>query len=188
MVEAKKKRGIAAYLPLLFYIVPIALMVIPIFPCFKDSEYIFVAFSEGQGISAASVSMYQAVGLQGGAVAALFYIGLVFATGASIFGSMPVFLPKLLNTKYYRPVVSLSFFFAALSMSLSCVLLALGVEQTTADYFESVGRAVERTSGFLHADLTFFFEMVALPFVFLWWIWAALIDYRAYRQSKKEEA
>ena len=182
-MSEKSKETAARYLPLLFFLVPIVLIVLPFFVCFKDGEYTFVAIFDGQGISAGAVSMYQCFNYLGGFTAVAFYFALAVALGASIFGAMPAFKPQLLKTRFYRPIVLIAFGVAALAMILACVLLALGVEEKSAQYFASVGRDVERTSGFLHADLTFYFEMASPLIVFIWWGWAMAIDHRIAKKA-----
>ena len=182
MDEKKMKR--AQFLPLLFIIVPIFLLTVPVFACFKDGEYTYVYAAGGQGISAAAVSMYASYSYVGGFANVCFYIALAIAVAASIYGAMPAFMPQILSTKVYRPLVLGAFALSSIFMILAFVFLALGVERASAAYFESVGRNVEKTSAFLHADITFYFMMAAPFVVTVWWGWSMAIDYRL---SKKKD-
>lgn len=167
-------------IPLGFLVFPVVLFVLAAFPCFKDGDYVYVA----DGISASSTNMYGCYGYLGGFPVVAFYVSLVLMTITTLYGASLAFFLKLREIKWTRWILFAGFGLSAIFMTLASVLLVVGVEQVSASYLQSQGREVEKTSGFIHADLTFYLEM-ALPAMFwIWWGWSMAIDARA---SKKKD-
>ena len=172
------------FVPLLFWVFPLALFILPFFVCFKDGDYTFIAISGSQGISAASVSMYRCYGYVGGFGAVAFYFSIVLMAAAATIVTLTVFIPSLTKARFIHWVIFGCLGVSALMMIAAGFLLIQGVETATVQYFDIAGRQVEKTSGFSHADITFFLEFLLPVLTFAWWGWTMAVEHRLQKTAK----
>ena len=160
-------------LPLLLLLIPLAVFILPCFSGFKDGEWAYCHVDGQTGISAASVNLYQSFSYSALA-AAMFYAGL------SVMGCLAVFIvcycviPTLRKSPKCSLIVLLCFGLSAILILLGHIFLANHVQIASKTYFEAVGRKVDETPGFAHANIFFYVEMLLPVIATGWWGWTML--------------
>ena len=189
----ENKQGLFAYLkenfrfqPMLFLLLPIVLCVLASFPGWGSGKFAIVYFDASGPVEAGSVSLYEAFIRVGGLCQILFYLSLALSISVGIYGAIAAFAPKLRgNVSFFVPVL------CALTLSMAAgvwghLLLGFRVDAITTDYFLSIDQTVTKSHALTRASLTFILSGV-LPFlVWVWWIWAFILTFRARAKSREK--
>ena len=183
----KKIEARFSFPPLLFLLLPIALLIFPIFIGFKDPEYVYIYVNGKQGLSAA-ISLYRCFTIEGSVANGFFWLGLAFSFALGLFGIAASIFPTLREGKAIGIAGLAGLFGCAASMAIAHSLLTDHVEKVSQTYFETVERLVEPTSGYSHATIFFFLEMLLPAALFLWWLAIVLLSFKANKKAAKSAA
>lgn len=183
----KKVKARFSFPPLLFLLLPIALLIFPIFIGFKDPEYVYISVNGKQGLSAA-ISLYRCFSIEGSVANGFFWLGLAFSFALGLFGIAASIFPTLREGKAIGIAGLVGLFGCAAAMAIAHSLLTDHVEKVSQIYFETVERLVEPTSGYSHATIFFFLEMLLPGALFLWWLAIVLLSFKANKKEAKAAA
>ena len=170
---------------LLFWLYPILMILMPIFPGFRPvADYEFM-YCTADGISATQVSLYRCFSLVGGVENAFFWMGIIASVILAVFATVSSFLPRFRKGRALPLTMMGLFGFVSAAMIICHVMLAHDIEVATQAYLASVERTIDPYSAFGVATMTFYIEMGVPTLLALWWFATMMISFFA--KPKKED-